>query len=78
MDLSVESPLSPLLANAVAHDHPRDIVVSALVLLVCPTFDDCHAHHLHVEQLGLIAEAGHIAYECLATPPRTLSVLGEH
>src|ERR1700694_2105855 len=34
--LAVEGPLSPLLANAVTHDHPRDVAVRAMMHLVGP------------------------------------------
>ena len=78
MDLAVESPLSPMLANAITHDHPRHVGVRAMVPLVGPTFDDRNAYDLHVEQLRFSAHTRHVSNECLTTSPRSLRVFREH
>src|SRR4029077_5481099 len=78
MDLSVERPLSPLLAHAVAHDHSRHVAVGAPVHLISPTFDHRNAYDLHVEQFRLVAHARHASDESLASAPCALSVFGEH
>src|ERR1700730_6602891 len=78
VDLAVERPLPPLLANAVTHDHTCNVAVSALVLLVGPALDHGHADHLHVQELGLIVQAWHVSDECIAASPRALRIFGQH
>src|SRR5258708_37676927 len=63
VDLSIECPFSPLLPDAIAHHHSRDVVVSALMCLIDPLLDDFHADDLHVEQLDIIVEARHVSHD---------------
>src|SRR6266699_4442523 len=78
VDLTVECPLAPLLANPVAHDHLRHVVVRPLMRLIGPTFEHLDVDHLHVEQLNVIIEPRHASHERVAPSPLALSVLRKH
>src|SRR5439155_26465872 len=47
--LTVESPLLPLLPNAVSHHQQSHVAIRALVQVVGPCFEHGHVCHLHVE-----------------------------
>src|SRR5450759_4938518 len=74
VDLSIECPLPPLLANPIAHHHPRHIAVRALVCLIGPTLNDFDADDLHVEQLDVVIQPRHIPHEGVAPSPRPLAI----
>src|SRR5438105_15183054 len=78
VNLTVESPLLPLLTDAIPHDEPRHVVVRALMQMVGPTLQHCGACDLHVEDLQPLIEAGHLAYEVLQPAPSALRVFGQH
>src|ERR1700730_4135199 len=78
VNLTIERPLPPLLANAVAHHHPGNVSVRALLLLVSPALDHGHGDHLHIEELGRVVQAWHVSDEFIAASPRALRVFGQH
>src|SRR2546427_12251595 len=77
MNLAVERPLLPLLANAVPHHEAGDVVVRALMQMIGPAVEQSHAGKLHVEDLEPLLESRHLADEDRRTAPCALRVLGE-
>ena len=78
MDLSIERPLSPLLAHSITHHHSRHVAVHALMRLVGPVFENLDTDDLHVEELDVGIESRHFTHEYFAPTPCALGILSEH
>jgi len=78
VDLSIECPLSPLLAYSIAHDHLRNVAVHALVRLIGPGLQHFYGDDLHVKHLEVVIESWHVAHEDIAPSPRALGILRKH
>jgi len=77
MDLAIECPLAPLLADAIAHNESSHVVVGALVQMIGPALQHRDARDLHVEYLQPLIQSRHLADEVVDAAPCALRVLGD-